>query len=150
MNDKNQILEDAKEIFQSLDTLKQSEIKNNEPDIYKMLFSNMELDNKLIEDFINRYSSEVSNLEKAKLVFAKLPLETQSSIKHNNPKMYQALFDTKNKNSSYIEEFLDKYEPLNDKIKSFEDFNKLSFEDQLFFKNNFPEDYSKIISTEPQ
>lgn len=150
MNDKNQILEDAKEIFQSLDPLKQSEIKNNEPDIYKMLFSNMELDNKLIEDFINRYSSEVSNLEKAKLVFAKLPLETQSSIKHNNPKMYQALFDTKNKNSSYIEEFLDKYEPLNDKIKSFEDFNKLSFEDQLFFKNNFPEDYSKIISTEPQ
>ena len=150
MNDKNQILEDAKEIFQSLDTLKQSEIKNNEPDIYKMLFSNIELDNKLIEDFINRYSSEVSNLEKAKLVFAKLPLETQSSIKHNNPKMYQALFDTKNKNSSYIEEFLDKYEPLNDKIKSFEDFNKLSFEDQLFFKNNFPEDYSKIISTEPQ
>ena len=115
-----------------------------------MLFSNMELDNKLIEDFINRYSSEVSNLEKAKLVFAKLPLETQSSIKHNNPKMYQALFDTKNKNSSYIEEFLDKYEPLNDKIKSFDDFNKLSFEDQLFFKNNFPEDYSKIISTEPQ
>ena len=58
MNDKNQILEDAKEIFQSLDPLKQSEIKNNEPDIYKMLFSNMELDNKLIEDFINRYSSE--------------------------------------------------------------------------------------------
>lgn len=150
MNDKNQILEDAKEIFQSLDPLKQSEIKNNEPDIYKMLFSNMELDNKLIEDFINRYSSEVSNLEKAKLVFAKLPLETQSSIKHNNHKMYQALFDTKNKNSSYIEEFLDKYEPLNDKIKSFDDFNKLSFEDQLFFKNNFPEDYSKIISTEPQ
>lgn len=150
MNDKNQILEDAKEIFQILDPLKQSEIKNNEPDIYKMLFSNMELDNKLIEDFINRYSSEVSNLEKAKLVFAKLPLETQSSIKHNNPKMYQALFDTKNKNSSYIEEFLDKYEPLNDKIKSFDDFNKLSFEDQLFFKNNFPEDYSKIISTEPQ
>lgn len=64
--------------------------------------------------------------------------------------MYEALFDVKSSNSSLINEFLDKYEPLNEKIKSLDDFEKLSFEDQLFFKNNFPEDYSKIISTEPK
>lgn len=64
--------------------------------------------------------------------------------------MYEALFDVKSSNSSLINEFLEKYEPLNEKIKSFDDFEKLSFEDQLFFKTNFPEDYSKIISTEPK
>ncbi len=151
MNKENNILENAREIFQILDPQKQAKIKNNEPELYKMLFdNNSKQDNAIIEDFVKRYRPEISNFEKARLVFSKLPLETQAAIKHNTPKMYEALFDVKSSNSSLINEFLEKYEPLNEKIKSFDDFEKLSFEDQLFFKTNFPEDYSKIISTEPK
>ncbi|MBV6881838.1 hypothetical protein NG800_018285 [Epilithonimonas ginsengisoli] len=49
-----------------------------------------------------------------------------------------------------MKEFLDKYEPLNERVTSVTELEKLSLEDQLAFKNNFPDDYAKIISTEPK
>ena len=52
MNKENNILENAREIFQILDPQKQAKIKNNEPELYKMLFdNNSKQDNAIIEDF---------------------------------------------------------------------------------------------------
>lgn len=150
MNKKSATQTKAQEIFQILPVEKQKNIQKNEPDVYKEIFSNEALINKtVLDDFIDRYQPEMNIEERARHVFSRLPLDQQSGIKHTNSKMYEAIFNNKNE-TSLLKEFLDKYEPLNEKVTSMQELEKLSLEDQLAFKNNFPDDYAKIISTEPK
>ena len=150
MINKNETLVKAQEIFQLLPIEKQQKIKNSEPEVFKTLFSNDNIsDSKVLEDFIVRYQKEFNISEKAQMVFTRLGLPKQLQIKNDDPKMYNALFNQKNKDNSILKEFLDKYEPLNEKITSFAEFNKLTLEDQVKFKQSYPDEYSKIISVEP-
>lgn len=150
MNKKSATQSKAQEIFQILPPEKQKHIKENEPDVYKTIFSDdIILDANILNDFISRYQPELNLTEKAQHVFSRLPLQTQSAIKHTEPNFYNALFNSKDSSNSILTQFLDKYEPLNEKITTFEDFEQLSLEDQLNFKNNFKEDYERIMSIEP-
>lgn len=151
MTNKNEALVKAQEIFQMLPKEKQKKIKDSEPEVIKILFGNEEiLDNTVLENFIKIYEPELNITEKVIMVFSRLTLAQQIKIKNNDPKMYNALFDQKKQDNSILLEFLDKYEPLNEKIKSFEQFNLLSLEDQLKFKQSFPAEYAKILSKEPE
>ena len=150
MNKKSASQTKAQEVFQILPVQKQKHIKDNEPDVYKTIFSDdILLDANILNDFISRYQPELNLTEKAQHVFSKLPLQTQSAIKHTEPNFYNALFNSKASSNSILTQFLDKYEPLNEKVTTFEDFEQLSLEDQLNFKNNFKEDYERIMSREP-
>ncbi|WP_313600623.1 hypothetical protein [Epilithonimonas vandammei] len=151
MNKKSASQTKAQEVFQILPVQKQKHIKDNEPDVYKTIFSDdILLDANILNDFIRRYQPELNLTEKAQHVFSRLPLQTQSAIKHTEPDFYNALFNSKNGNNSILTQFLNKYEPLNEKVTSMQELEKLSLEDQLAFKNNFPDDYAKIISKEPK
>ncbi|WP_133944096.1 hypothetical protein [Epilithonimonas xixisoli] len=150
MNKKSATQTKAQEIFQILPLKKTMHIKKNEPEVYKAIFSNDALlDANILNDFIDRYQPEVNISERARHVFSRLPLLKQTIIKTSEPKMYEALFNDKN-DTALLKEFLSKYEPLNEKVTSMQELEKLSLEDQLAFKNNFPDDYKKIISTEPK
>ena len=60
MNKKSATQTKAQEIFQILPTEKQNYIKNNEPEVYKTLFSDdILLDAKILDDFITRYQPEL-------------------------------------------------------------------------------------------
>lgn len=151
MNKKSASQTKAQEVFQILPVQKQKHIKDNEPDVYKTIFSDdILLDANILNDFIRRYQPELNLTEKAQHVFSRLPLQTQSAIKHTEPNFYNALFNSKDSSNTILTQFLDKYEPLNEKVTTFEDFEQLSLEDQLYFKNNFKEDYERIMSTEPK
>lgn len=150
MNKKSATQTKAQEIFQILPIDKQKHIQKNEPDVYKTIFSNdILLDSNILNTFIDRYQPEVNISERARYVFSRLPLLKQTTIKTSEPKIYEALFNDKN-DTVLLKEFLNKYEPLNEKVTSMQELEKLSLEDQLAFKNNFPDDYAKIISTEPK
>ncbi len=150
MNKKSATQTKAQEIFQILPTEKQNYIKNNEPEVYKTLFSDdILLDAKILDDFITRYQPELDISEKARMFFQKMSLGKQIQIQRDDPKMYNALFDKNNKDNSLLQQFIDKYVPLNETITTFPQFLELSLEDQLKFKQAYPDDYNKIISTEP-
>lgn len=141
----------AQEIFQILPLEKQMQIKSNESEVYRAIFSDdIDLEIDIINKFISAYQKELNLSEKAQHVFSRLPLNTQSAIKHTEPEVYNAIFNSKSGNNSVLIQFLDKYEPLNEKVTTFEDFQTLTVEDQLKFKNNFRDDYAKIMSTEPK
>ncbi|WP_312342946.1 hypothetical protein [Chryseobacterium binzhouense] len=149
MNKKNATVEKAQDIFQRLPVEKQNHIKNNEIEVYQTIFSKEPLvDGSILDDFINRYQQEIGLRDRALNVFQKMSAGKQFQVKSDDSKLYNALFDPASDNS-LLEEFLDKYEPLNEKVTNFKQFNELTLEDQLNFKNQFPDDYSKIISTEP-
>jgi len=98
-------------------------------------------------NFKNTTMSKTSvTLTKAHDIFQKLSLETQKYIKSEEPEMYHALFGGDALVNNYVlDQFFDKYEPLNEKIKTFDDLNNLSLEKQVFFKENFPGEYNEIM-----
>ncbi|PRB03064.1 hypothetical protein CQ046_10945 [Chryseobacterium sp. MYb7] len=95
---------------------------------------------------MNKTNATVS---KARDLFQKLPIETQKKIKNDAPETYQAIFGKELIiETSILENFFDEYEPLNEKIKTFQDLEKLPLEKQLSFKENFPKEYAEIMNTE--
>ena len=103
--------------------------------------------NKLNNATMNNTSFTVSE---AQNLFQKLPLETQQKIKNDKQKVYNAIYSKDPLiDSSLLEWFLDQYEPLLGKINTFDDFEKLNLETQVFFKDNFPAEYEKIMNLNP-
>lgn len=149
MDKKNSTVVKAQEIFQLLPPEKQKKIKSTDPEVYNSLFGDNP-DSKILDNFIRIYQEEFNISDRAQMVFSRLTLGKQIQVKTDDPKMYNALFDQKNKDNATLQEFLDKYETLNEKIITFDQFQQLSLEDQLRFKQSFPQEYRKIIATEPQ
>ena len=63
--------------------------------------------------------------------FQTLPVETQTTIKNEKPKIYNAIFGEEIFiESSLIESFFDEYEPSFDKVKTFAEFEKLELKNK--------------------
>lgn len=97
-----------------------------------------------------KMSANNATVETARDLFQKLPIETQKKIKTENKETYNSIFG---KNTivkeSVLSDFFDQYQPLNEKIKTLDDLEKLPLEKQVLFKNNFPKEYKKIMNINP-
>ena len=77
--------------------------------------------------------------------FQTLPVETQTTIKNEKPKIYNAIFgEDIFIESSIIESFFNEYEPSFDKVKTYAEFEKLELKKQVIFKEIFAKKYKKL------
>lgn len=97
-----------------------------------------------------KMSANNATVETARDLFQKLPIDTQKKIKSENEEIYNSIFG---KNvivkESVLNDFFEKYQPLNEKIKTLDDLEKLPLEKQVLFKDNFPAEYKKIMNINP-
>ena len=95
----------------------------------------------------NHENKNISILEDARKLFQSLSLDEQLEIKNNKPKVYEAIF-TENDilvNRTLLDNFFNDYQPLIDKIQTFEDFQALDLDTQLRFKQNHQEQYNNLL-----
>src|SRR5690606_19368029 len=83
---------------------------------------------------------------KAQKIFQTMPLEKQKELKEQFPELYNALWDSLLINMSAVNQFIEKFEPLNERIRNFDELEKLSLTAQVEFKNQFPKDYARIMN----
>ncbi|MFS4470045.1 hypothetical protein [Chryseobacterium sp. T20] len=174
MNKATEKLQNAQDIFQSLTTEQQHQIKTQEPETYHALFGGDTIPNTYYLDlFIEKYSETPledkekidlsvetegndfknakfnnvpSDIVKARDIFHNLSIPTQKMIKDEKPEIYQMLFDVNVfVDKSSLSAFIDVYKPVFLKIKTFSDFDNMPLDDQLDFKNNLPGEYYEIM-----